>query len=78
MPRKKAQPIPKEPEPKPMIRTNTRKFDYHITVDINGKTQASFVAHTDSLVNALKSAYGQACGWTFTPVETLSEKGNCG
>lgn len=77
MPRRKIEPV-SEPVAQPQLKTNTRKRDYHIAVSVDGKTQATFVAHTDSLVNALKSAYGQACGWTFTPVETLSEKGNRG
>lgn len=54
------------------LRTNTRKRDYHIAVVLDGKTQATFVAKTDSVVNALKKAYEQACGWTRTPCEDLS------
>ena len=54
------------------LRTNTRKRDYHITVDLEGKTQATFVAKTDSVVNALRMAYEQVCGWTKTPYVDLS------
>lgn len=53
------------------IKTNSRKIDYKIAVTLDGKTIATFGTHTDSVVNALKSAYEQACGWTFTPREQL-------
>lgn len=49
------------------MKTNTLKRDYYITVSLNGKTEATFAAHTDSVVNALKMAHAQACGWTMTP-----------
>lgn len=55
------------------LKTNTRKRDYHITVTLNGKIEQTFVAHTDSICNALKSAYEQVCGWTRTPVEPLPD-----
>lgn len=56
------------------LKTNTKKKDYHIAVSFNGKLQATFVAHTDSICNALKSAYEQCCGWTRTPIEPLQEE----
>lgn len=55
------------------LRTNTRKVDYHISVKRGDKLEQTFVAHTDSVCNALKSAYEQCCGWTRTPVEPLVE-----
>ena len=53
------------------LKTNTRKKDYKISVTLDGKLIATFGTHTDSVVNSLKSAYEQACGWTFTPKEEL-------
>lgn len=55
------------------LKTNTRKRDYHIAITLDGKLIDTFVAHTDSVVNALKSAYEQCCGYTFTPREPLPE-----
>lgn len=45
------------------LRTNTRKRDYHITITLDGKVVDTFAAHTDSVLNALKSAYEQCCGY---------------
>ena len=53
------------------LKTNTRKKDYKISVTLDGKLIATYGTHTDSVVNSLKSAYEQACGWTFTPKEEL-------
>ena len=56
------------------LKTNTRKVDYHISVKRGDKLEQTFVAHTDSVCNALKSAYEQCCGWTRTPIEPLPEQ----
>lgn len=53
------------------LKTNTRKRHYHIEVHLEKKIIASFGADTDSVCNALKAAYEQACGWTRTPVQPL-------
>ena len=45
------------------MRTNTRKKDYHISITVDGKVIDTFVARTDSVLNALKSAYEQCCGY---------------
>ena len=58
------------------LKTNTRKKDYKIAVTLDGKLIATFGTHTDSVVNSLKSAYQQACGWTFTPREELATPQN--
>ena len=53
----------------PELKTNTRKRDYHIAVTLDGKTIDTFVAHTDCVLNALKSAYEQCSGYTRTPLQ---------
>lgn len=55
------------------LKTNTHKKHYHIAITLDGKLIDTFGAHTDSVVNALKSAYEQCCGYTFTPREPLPE-----
>lgn len=55
------------------IKTNTRKRDYHITITLDGKTMDTFVAHTDSVLNALKSAYEQCCGYRSVTRELAKE-----
>lgn len=69
--------IKKVPTPPPVeavrMRTNTVKRTYHIAITCDGKTVDTFAATTDTVVNALKSAYEQCCGYTFTPREELPE-----
>ena len=55
------------------LKTNTHKKHYHIAITLDGKLIDTFGAHTDSVVNALKSAYEQCCGYTATPREPLPE-----
>ena len=53
------------------FRTNTKKKPYRITVTLDGKVIDTFATNEDTVVNSLKSAYEQACGWTATPKEEL-------
>lgn len=55
------------------LKTNTRKRDYHIAITLDGKLIDTFGAHTDSVLNALKSAYEQCCGYQGKPREPLPE-----
>lgn len=45
------------------LKTNTRKKDFHISITVDGKVIDTFVARTDSVLTALKSAYEQCCGY---------------
>ena len=58
------------------FRTNTKKKPYRITVTLDGKVIDTFATNEDTVVNSLKSAYEQACGWTFTPREELATPQN--
>lgn len=53
----------------PEIKTNTRKRTYHIAITLDGKIVDTFAAHTDSVLNALKSAYEQCSGYAVKPRE---------
>ena len=55
------------------MKTNTRKRDYHIMITLEGKTIDTFKAHTDSVLNALKSAYEQCCGYRSVTRELIGE-----
>ena len=55
------------------LKTNTQKKHFHIAVSLDGKLVATFGARTDSVLNALKSAYEQCCGYTQKPIEPLPE-----
>ena len=55
------------------LRTNTQKKHFHIAVSLDGKLIATFGARTDTVLNALKSAYEQCCGYTQKPIEPLPE-----
>jgi len=57
------------------LKTNTRKRDYHIAITMDGKIVDTFVAHTDSVLNALRSAFEQCAGYTRIPKEPLPDIG---
>lgn len=44
-------------------KVNTRKIDYKVAVTLDGKVIDTFATPADSVVNALRSAFEQCCGY---------------
>ena len=45
------------------LKTNSRKINYKVAVTLDGKLIDTFATPADSVVNALRSAFEQCCGY---------------